>query len=129
MEKYFCIKHKNIQRLLIEIYKVLHDKSGNSLKELFVTRESSKNVWSKPKLLISSLYSVLKGKNSLIYFGSIIWNLLPIEIREDHSILSFVTKIKQCKPTVCPCTICKNYTGKVGYIKVKPNWHLLKFST
>ena len=36
MDKSFCIHHQNIQRLLIEIYKALHDSSGNSLKELFV---------------------------------------------------------------------------------------------
>ena len=32
MDKSFCIHHQNIQRLLIEIYKALHDISGNSLK-------------------------------------------------------------------------------------------------
>ena len=31
----------------------------------------------------------------LRYFGFPIWKLLPIEIREDHLISSFVTKIKQ----------------------------------
>ena len=36
MGKSFCIHHQNIQRLLIEIYKALHDISGNSLKELLV---------------------------------------------------------------------------------------------
>ena len=72
----------------------------------------------KPELVIPSVNSVLKGKNSLRYFGSVIWNSLPTEIREDHSILSFVTKIKQWKPIACPCTICKSYIGRVGYIKV-----------
>ena len=62
--------------------------------------------------------TVLKGKNSLRYFGSVIWSLLPIEIREYHSISSFVTKIKQWKPIACPCTTCKRYLGRVGYIKV-----------
>ena len=40
VDKSFCIYHENIQRLLNEIYKALHD-SGNSLKELFVRREST----------------------------------------------------------------------------------------
>ena len=39
--KSFCIHHQKSQRLLIEIYKALHDHSGNSLKELFVRREST----------------------------------------------------------------------------------------
>ena len=118
MDKSFCIHHQNIQRLLIEIYKALHDISGNSLKELFVKRESTISFRSKPEFLISSVKSVHKGKNSLKYLGSVIWNSLPIEIREDHSISSFATKMKQWKPIACPCTICKSYIGRVGYIKV-----------
>ena len=43
IDKSFCIHHQHIQRVLTEIYKVLHDISGNSLKELFVTRESAIN--------------------------------------------------------------------------------------
>ena len=118
MDKSFCIHHQSIQRLLTEIYKALHDISGNSLKELFVKIESTISLWSKPELVIPSMNSILKGKNSIRYFGSVIWNSLPIEIREDHSISSFVTKIKQWKPIACPCTICKSYIGRVGYIKV-----------
>ena len=116
MDKPFCIHHQNIQRLLIKIYKALHGISRKRLKELFVKRESTISLWSKPKLVIPLMNFVLKGKNSLRSFGSIIYNSLPIEIWEDHSISSFITKIKQWKPTAYPCTICK--IGKVGYIKV-----------
>ena len=118
MDKSFCIHHQNIQRLLTDIYKALNDTSGNSLKELFVKRESPISLRSKPELVIPSVNSILKGKNSLRYFSSVIWNSLPIEIREDHSISSFVTKVKQWKPIACPCTVCKSYVGRVGYIKV-----------
>ena len=118
MDKSFCIHHQSIQRPLIEIYKALHDISGNKLKELFVRRESTLSLRSKLELVIPSVNSVLKGKNSLRYFGSVIWNSLLIEIREDDSISSFVAKIKQWKPIACPCTICKSYIGRVGYIKV-----------
>ena len=51
MGKSFCIHHPNIQRLLIEIYKALHGISGNSLKKLFVKRESTISLWSKPELV------------------------------------------------------------------------------
>ena len=121
VDKSFCIHHQNIQRLLIKIYMALHDIYGSSFKELFVKRESTITLRSKPEIVIPLVNSGLKVKNSLRYFGSVIWNSLPIEIRDDHSISSFVTKLKQWKPIACPCTICKNYTVgyiKVGYIKV-----------
>ena len=118
MGKSFCIHHQNIQRLLIEIYKALHDISGNSLKELLVKTENTISLRSKSELVIPSVNSILKGKNSIRYFCSVIWNSLPIEIGEDHSISSFVTKIKQWNPITCPCIICKRYISRVGYIKV-----------
>ena len=108
-DKSFCIHHQNIQRLLIEIYKALHDISRNSLKELFVKRESTISLRSKPERVIPSINSVLKGKNSLRYFGSVIWNSLPIKIREVHSISSFVTKTKQWKPLLSRYNLQKVY--------------------
>ena len=62
MDKYFCIVYQNIQRLVTEIYNALHDNSGNSLKELFIRRESTINLRSKPELVIPSVNSVVKGK-------------------------------------------------------------------
>ena len=94
MDKSFCIQHQNIQRLLIEINKSLHDISGNSLKELLVKRESTKSLRSKPELMIPPVSSILKGKSSIRCFGSVIWKSLPIEIREDYSISPFLTKNK-----------------------------------
>ena len=120
MCKSFCI-----QRLLIVIYKAFHGIFGNSLTELFVKRESTISLRSKSELAIPSVNSVAKGKNSLRYFGSVIWNSLPIDIREDHSISSFVTTIKQLKSIACSCTICKSYISRVGYIKVNDYQRIL----
>ena len=89
MDKFFCIHDQSIRRLLTEIWKALHDISGNSLKELLVERESAISLRSKPELVMPSVNSVLKGKNSLRYFGSVICN-----------------------------SICKIYISRIGYIKV-----------
>ena len=79
----FYIHHQIIKIFLIEICKALYDNSGNSFKELFVRRESTVNLQSKPDLLITSVNFTLKGKNSFRYFGPVILNSVPIEIRED----------------------------------------------
>ena len=73
MNKFFCIYHQNIQGL---------DVSGNSLKELLVQRGSTVSLPSKAELVIPSVNSVLKGKSSLRYFGSVFWNSLLIESRK-----------------------------------------------
>ena len=105
MDESFCIHHQNIQSILIEIYKTLHDISGNSLKELFVKRESTISLWSKPELVIPSVNSILKGQNSLRYFVFVIWNSLPIEIREDHLICNVICNENNTLETNSPSPI------------------------
>ena len=80
MDKSSCIHHQNIQRLLTEIYKALHDISGKSLTALFVKRKSTISMWSKPELLITSVNSALKSKNSLRYFCPVIWSLQLVNL-------------------------------------------------
>ena len=72
LDKSFCTHHQNIQGFFTEICKAFHDISGNSLKELFVKIESTISLRSKPELIMPSVNCVLKGKNSLRYFGSVI---------------------------------------------------------
>ena len=101
-----------------------------SLKVLFLlfkrfTKLFMISLRSKPELVIHSVNSILKSKNSKRYFGSVIWNSLPIDIREDHSISSFVTTIKQLNSIACSCTICKSYISRVGYIKVNDYQRIL----
>ena len=79
MDKSFCIHHQKIKKLLIEIYKAIHDIPGKSLKELFVKRESTISLRSKPELVILSVNTVLKVKKSLRCFGSVIWLQLKLE--------------------------------------------------
>ena len=66
------------QKILTEIYKAIHDISGNSLKELYVKRESTislrskpERLRSKPELVIPSVNSFLKGKISRLRYFSI----------------------------------------------------------
>ena len=67
----FCIHHQNVQRFLIEIYRAMHDIFGNSLKELFLKPESTLSLQSKPELAITSVNSILKGKNKILWLRSL----------------------------------------------------------
>ena len=68
-------------------------------------------------LIVPSVNSLLKGKNSLRYFGSIIWNYLSVEIRKSEILPVFKLKIKEWKPDNCKCRLCKEYLGGVGFIR------------
>ena len=56
------------------------------------------------------------GKNCLRYFGSVLWNNLPYEIRNFEDLSVFTGEIKKMETDSCKCRICKAYVSGVGFI-------------
>ena len=115
-DKFFTIHHQNIQSLTIEIYKAIHNLPGGKLSELFVRNNHNYNLRSESELLLPNVNTVFKGQNSISYFGSVIWNSIPSELRKTSSYQIFRSEIKRWRPTNCPCRLCKNYIGNLGFI-------------
>ena len=114
----YIIHHQNIQRLAIEIYKMINDQiCAPGFKDLFCLRDVC-NTRSFSDLIVPSVNSVFNGQNSLRYLGPLIWNSIPIEIRRTDSFEAFKSKIKKWKPEKCPCRLCKTYVAGVGFINV-----------
>ena len=114
----YIIHHKNIQRLAIEIYKMINDQiCAPGFKDLFCLRDVC-NSRSFSDIIVPSVKSVFNGQNSLRYLGPLIWNSISIEIRRTDFFEAFKSKIKKWKPEKCPCRLCKTYVAGVGFINV-----------
>ena len=113
----FTVHHYNIQTLCIELYKVFSGQSQTIFSDLFERKNINYNLRSQPDFVIPQIKSVYKRLNSLRYFGPIIWNLIPKEIKNCDTLASFVSKIRQWRPNACPCRICKNFIPNVGFIE------------
>ena len=70
-------------------------------------------------VIIPSVNTVVNGSNSLRYFGSVIWNLIPADIRDIDNLGSFKAVIKTWKPDKCPCRLCTDYINGVGFVNVQ----------
>ena len=55
------------------------------------------------------------GSESLVSLAPKIWELAPDSIREEKTSI-FKNKIKAWTTDKCPCQLCKNYIGQVGFI-------------
>ena len=117
-DKSFTIHHQNIQLLAIEIYKAIHNLPGGNLSEFFVRNNHNYNLRSESELLLPNVNTVFKGQNSISYFGSVIWNSIPFKLRKASSYQIFRSEIKRWRPTNCPCRLCKNYIGNLGFINI-----------
>ena len=91
---------------------------GGNLSEFFVRNNHSYNLRSRSELTVPSDNTVFKGQNSIIYFGSVIWNLIPAKLREINSFQVFESEIKAWRPTNSPCRLCKNYIENLGFVNI-----------
>ena len=85
----FTIHHQNIQSLTIKIYKTLNNLPGGTFEGLFTLRTDSYYLRSEQEVIIPKVSTILKRKNSLRYFGAIIWNSIPSVIRNTESYNEF----------------------------------------
>ena len=103
-DKSFSIHHRNIQYLAMEMYKVVHGLTIGTLAEFFTRNQSdgpylrSESDFKQPQVRTE-----LKGKNSIRYLGPLIWNSVPIEIKNTESFEDFKRLIKKWKPENCTC--------------------------
>ena len=119
-DKSFSIHHRNIQSMAIEMYKTKH-KLGPEviLNNIFVLNENGRGgLRSNSDFLRPGINSVHFGEDSLQYFGSVIWDKIPIEIKNSVSLSSFKNKIRNWSPDECPCRLCRNYFYRLGYITI-----------
>ena len=114
------IHHRNVQKLAIEIYKVLHGFSPPILNEIFVPVSRSYNFRWNDTLQRRRVNSVRHGTESISFLGPKIWDLVPSDIKLSQSLSIFKRKIKKWVPLQCPCRLCKIYLQHVGFIKWTP---------
>ena len=111
------IYHRNIQKLAIEIYKVLHGFSSTILNDIFVPVSRPNTFHRNYRLQRRRVNSVTYGSESVSFLGPNIWDLVPSDIKSSQSLSIFKRKIKKWVPLQCPCRLCKIYLQHVGFMQ------------
>ena len=114
--KSFSVHHQNIQKLMIEVYKSLNQPSPDNYFDLLFTSKRKQDPLQND-LLVPSVKTVTKGKDSVKYVVAVTWNSIPSHIRQQDSLEKFPDLIKKWKPD-CNCKLCKDYIGHIGYIQI-----------
>ena len=84
-DKSVTIYLQSIQLLAIEIHKTIHNLPGGDLSEFFVKNNHNYNLPSESEMLLLNGNTVVKGQNSISYFGLVIWNSISFELRKTSS--------------------------------------------
>jgi hypothetical protein len=110
------IHHRTIQLLAIEMFKVVNKCGPELIRDLFKlddkNRTRSNRAFFRPNVNTEHY-----GKESIRYFGPIVWDdMLPDKYKSIKKLKKFKEEIKKWTPTNCPCFLCKEFVGGVGYV-------------
>ena len=100
------IHTKNIQKLMIEVYKSLNHLNPEYMWEFFVKKDVQYNLRTKELCKLPSVSSQRYGLNSLSFRGSLLWNTIDDEIKLSPSLEVFKKKIRSWNGISCTCFIC-----------------------
>ena len=104
------VHHRNIQVLATELYKFVNGLSPKLVSDCFkLNNMTVHNTRTRSTFYSRPVRTVLHGTESLSHLRPKIWELLPSDMKNLSSITTFKKVIKQWKPHVCPCRLCRTY--------------------
>ena len=110
------IHDRNIEKLMIEIYKCLNRLSPPIMNDFFTYRQNNYNIRNFRELDCENVNTINCGLNTLSYKGSQLWQQLPEFIKKSENINSFKLNLKSWRNYNCSCNICKDYIQGLGYV-------------
>ena len=119
LDKYgeFTVHQRNIQKLMIEMYKVKNELGPSLLNDIFKKAHYKGPNLRRDKIFHRSAINTHKyGEKSLGNIGNINWNLLPKQIKELKTLEEFKMEIKEWKTDKCKCYLCKDFLAGVGIV-------------
>ena len=98
------------------VYKAKNKISLEAVNSLFEFTNKNFNLRNESVLKRNRYFTVNYGSEILVSLAPKIWELVPDSIREVKTLSIFKNKIKAWTTDKCPCQLCKNYIGQVGFI-------------
>ncbi len=112
----FTVHEKNLQVLMIEMYKSKHGLSPSFMTEIFPSRQSHYALRNNNEFSIPLVRTVFRGTETLRFRGPQIWQSLPPFIKNSSSLLEFKKKIKTWNGIQCGCRLCQTFIRSLGFL-------------
>ena len=108
------IHHRNLQKLVTEIFQVKNDLSAELMNDVFEFIEKPYSLRTTSHFRLRKICTTKYGIETPSYLGPKLWNLVPNEYKTIESLADFKAKIKTWVPEICPCRLCKTYIHQVN---------------
>ena len=108
--------HRNIQTLLIELYKIRNGLAPPLVESMFHIRNNRYNLRHFQEFATERKRTVDYGLETLSYRAPQLWSLLPEEIKQTESLSEFKRNIRKWICSDCPCRLCRTYVPNLGFL-------------
>ena len=112
----FTVHHRNIQSLAIELFKIKLNLSNTVMDDILQTRTLPYN--SRSNTDFARIYTSSFGLNSLRYFASKVWNIVPPDIKNTSNLNIFKNKIRKWESKECHCYLRQPYVNNLGFVNL-----------
>ena len=109
------VHQRNLQLLLIEIYKTVNNLNPSFMAEASVINVVPYNLRGSTNLVLPKARTNLYGIDTVRFVGQKLWQSVPKEIKESQSLDIFKRNIKAI-PLDCSCKLCKSYITNLGFL-------------
>ena len=114
----FTIHHRNIQSLDTELYKIKGNLSNEIMSSIFPSRLITYNLKTQSDFFRNSVNGSKYSLNSIRFFASKVWQMVPVELKHLKSLEDFKNKIRRWEPDGCDCKLCKDFVSNLGYVSL-----------
>ena len=115
-DKSVTIHTKNLQTLMIEIFKTQNNMNPSFMNEIFRERVNMHNLRNNNELVLPRIKTVNFGSESIRYRGPQFWFSLPQDIRNTEFLSLFKSKIKKWHGEDCSCRLCRPFIPNVRFL-------------
>ena len=115
------IHQRNIQTLILEIFKTLNNLNPTFMKEIFCLKVLNYST-RKQNLIYPNPHTVAYGLESFGYQACKLWEKIPYEIQQSDSVSTFKNALTKHCENICNCKLCKSYIPHLGYIDNSTNF-------
>ena len=96
----------SLKKMVIEIFKIVNEFAPSYLSTIFEMSQSPYDMRDKSRLVQPKVNSTSYGLESFKYYGSHIWNLLPMHIKSAMSLPEFKELLTTWSGPTCKCSLC-----------------------
>ena len=111
-----CNHHRNIQTLMIEIYKMKNNLNPPIMDNMFERRNNTYNLRNFQEFATKRKRTVKMGLETLNYRSPQLWSILPENLRQINLLVQFKESVRKWVCIDCPCRLCKLYLPNIGFL-------------